>query len=845
MLHDDRLVAQLLAMHGMGKSATEADLVAVIDAHEAAGAPQLAVQFLRSRIQRYPDDERSRSLLARLLARMGQSADAVVVWRQLVDRFGPEALSMSDVLRYARDLSRTGDVDAAYAVLLRAKPRATEDDPAYWTDLATLAWEQDDTQTALVAYEHVYRVDPKTMHAGARLMTLLASAKRRDDAVRVAMAEHERTGDPNAVLFAAHLLANDGDWAALWSVIREAERAPGGLHSRAEYFVLKGDAAKHLGDVQEASRAYAQALALAPEDPTIRASALWTAIERGDQRQIQTYVDRFRHGTHDEAALWLPMAHGLATIGRPREAVLWFSLQLRSTPRDARILLDLSDALSIVGRESLAGALRRRAVTQLPRELTSAVRSRERTDDQRQLVESAALVLRETGGVSRADAWMSALLATPRARTAALRSSVLRAPRTDDETAVDWYLATGRPEHARRILARSAPDMLRKHRLALALVDGDPTQLKALVADTTNGSAEDRAHALVELERGRDAMAVMREELARAPNGPETAALDGELARLALIHRPNVRIGGVYEHITGLDVAGPALAASHDGPGGRLTYSASASRMFDRGGQLLLGGPRDEAELGVLLRHSSMTAVTDISAAFDYQAGSPVGRASLFDMRRAGRQLTVITELRAGSRIFDTSFLRVAAVRNLVSVGVRYDLPRWYASAELEGREEQTRRYQHLAWDAVATAETGVKLVTREPHVSVGAQVQASERAYPTRLPADVTSLVSPNVELVRALPPRFQLVGGVVHFSRADFSERTRPDRAPFPRYDCEAAFGALMPDTDTALHVLCGASVRAPGGYTTLLAFYNRGVAGVRNSENAELALSYTHLF
>jgi len=847
MLHDDRLVARLLAMHGIGKSASEADLVAVIDANEAAGTPQLAVDFLRTRIHLYPDDKRSRVLLARLLARMGQSRDAVAVWRQQVDRFGADALSMDDVLRYARDLSRIGDVDAAYAVLLRVQPRAPADDAAYWTDLATLAWERDDTQTALVAYERVYRLEPKTMHAGVRLMTLLANAKRRDDAVRIAMAEHERSGDPNPVLFAAHLLATDGDWAGLWSVIREAERAPGSLHTRPEYFVLKGDAAKHLGDVTEATKAYAQALALSPGDPYIRASALWTAIERGDQRQIRTYVEHFGHGARDEAALWLPMAHGLASIGRPREAVVWFSFQLRSTPRDARLLLDLSDALSMVGRDALSGELRRRAMTQLPREIASAVHSREKTEDQRQLVESAALVLRETSGVPRADTWMSALLVPPHARASALSGgrSGLRAPRTDEEIAVDWYLATGRPEHARRILARTAPETLRKHRLALALVDNDPTQMKALLASDSSGSAEDRAHALVELERGREAMTVMREDLARAPNGPDAPAMSGELAKLALVHRPNVRVGGVYEHITGLDVAGPALAASHDGLGGRLTYSASASRMFDRGGLLLMPTARDEAELGALLRVSSVAAVTDLSAALDYQADAPVGRAGLFDLRRVGRRFSVITEVRAAARIYDTSFLRVAAVRNSGSVGVRYDQPRWYATAELEGREEHTRGYQHLAWDAVATAEAGVKLVTREPHVSIGAQVQASERAYPTRLPGDVTRLVSPNVDLVRALPPSFQLVGGVIHVSRGDFYERTRPDRAPFPRYDCEAALGALMPDTDTALHVLCGASARAPGGYATLLAFYNRGVAGIRNNENAELALSYTVLF
>src|SRR5262249_261478 len=102
-----------------------------------------------------------------------------------------------------------------------------------------------------------------------------------------------------------------------------------------------------------------------------------------------------------------------------------------------------------------------------------------------------------------------------------------------------------------------------------------------------------------------------------------------------------------------------------------------------------------------------------------------------------------------------------------------------------------------------------------------------------------------PRVDIVRALPPTFQLLGGVVHFSRGDYLDRYRPDRAPFPRYDCEAAFGILFPDTDPALHVQCGASVRAPPGYASIFAFYKRGIAGVENNENAEATLSYTVAF
>ncbi|HVJ91642.1 MAG TPA: hypothetical protein VM580_17690, partial [Labilithrix sp.] len=108
MLHDDGVVAQLLTMQGTGRDATEADLVAVIEAREAAGTPALAVDFLRQRIKRYPDERRPRMLLAQLLVRAGRSRDAVALYKEQIDRFGFDALSLDETCRYARALARTG-----------------------------------------------------------------------------------------------------------------------------------------------------------------------------------------------------------------------------------------------------------------------------------------------------------------------------------------------------------------------------------------------------------------------------------------------------------------------------------------------------------------------------------------------------------------------------------------------------------------------------------------------------------------------------------------------------------------------------------------------------------------
>jgi tetratricopeptide (TPR) repeat protein len=836
MLSNDRIVAQLLARQGLMRGASDAELRAVIAADEIAGEPEAAASFLRHRIALYPTEKRSRVLLAGLFSRSGDSKRAVLVWRELIDTFGKDALSFVDAHSYARDLSRVGDVEAAYAVLTSLLQKAPLDAKDYWIDLATLAWDRDDDVLALVAYETVYRLDPKTPHAGARLLALLADAKREDDAVKLALSEHARTGDPQPVLFAAHLRAARNEWAGVKEVLDAAEKnappsAPS-LRQSEDFLLLRGDSSKQLGDLRGANDAYRRALVIAPASMSVRSNVLWSAIELGDPLPIRQLAVAWRGASLGETAMWSPMAVAFAKLGMFQEALPFFELQLRANPLDGHLLLDVADLLSKGARYTLARDLRRRAVVQLRGDALRAIRAPKPTVDDLRIVESTAVVIRERAGNAQGEKWLAAMRASnPRFAN-------------QEETALDWYMTTDRPEHARRILDRKTGSRkdLRNYRLAIAMLDEDRSAMSALLDASKDLPPAERMHASVLLDNDRAAATAIGEGLGPGAPVDDEPAMRQELQRIHLLHRPNVRASALYFHVTGLDIVGAQASASHDALRGRVIYSATGVEMRDRSNLLEASSAVREAEGGALYRHMTARGVTEASAAFNYQDQSPVARGALFDQRLLTRRLGLTSELRAGQRIDDTSLLRLVAVRNVAALGLRYDEHRWYASAELEGREDQTRRYEHLAWDVVESAEVGVKVLTREPHLSIGAQAQASQRDTRTALPSSISSRLSPRFDPASGLPPSFQAASAVIHFSRGDFLERYRPDRAPFPRYDCEGAIGALFPDTDTALHVLCGVSVRAPGGYTSLLAFYNRGIAGVRNNENAEVALSHT---
>lgn len=836
MIHDDKTVARLLVLHGLNRGATEGDLQAVVEAYEIAGTPDLATAFLRERIKRYPDERRTRVLLAEFLVRCGDTRAALAAWREQIAKFGEAALSPTETLKYARDLSRVGDVDAAYKVLVTLRAKAPDDAKEYWLDLATLAWDRDEDEIALAAYEKVYKADPATPHVAARVVALYADLGRVDDATPIALADYARTNDPLLVMAVAHLREQRGEWQKLKELIAAAGAKKGALQEREDWFILEGNCLKQLGEVPAAMSAYRRALGVSPESADAKANLLWTILDRNDVKQLRSALGLFARSSKDEALLWAPFAVGLVKLGRYAESVPYFEKHLEKHPDDSYMRLDYSDALLNLDRRGAANELRRQAVAKLRSDAVRALHARAKTEQDVHVIETTAALVRERSGAAQGEKWLDAIVRVdPRFRK-------------QEDVAVDAYIATDRPDYARRILLRLGEagrrGPLRRHRLALAIADNDRAEIAALLEGKGDLTPEERVHGLLALDRERPAIGAITEEIARTEPTAESG-LRETLARLGPYHRPTARFGGWYTHVTGLDVIGPVVGASHDVGSGALVYSGYGVQMTERAGIIALPDPRYEAEVGVTWRRPSARGVTELGAALNYQEGTPIAKPALFDQRLVTSRFGITTDLRLASRVDDTSFLRVGAMRNLVSVVGRYDAPWWYASLELEGREDMSRKYLHLAWDAVETAEAGVKLTRGEPHVSIGAQGQASQRSNRVDLPSDAEGLILPRVALVRALPPSFQLASAVLHVSRGDFLERYRPDRAPFPRYDCEVAAGVLFPDTDAAVHLKCGASARMPAGYASVVAFYNRGVAGVTNNENAELSLSYAIAF
>lgn len=842
-LNDDALVASLLSQRALDPAATPAELTAVVESFEALGDLPRATNFLKERLRRFPGERESRLELANLYARAGDAVSSAAVWKE-IEALGSAPLSAPEAQTYARELASAGDNAEAYRVLKSASSRAAPDAKDFWIDLATLAWDFDDSAEALAAYRIICGHKFGVPGAVQRLMQLDTEAGAVDEAIAVGLDAFRSEGDTSALLETARLQQEKGDWQGVMHTLDLAESRAGAFAGKQEFWLLRAEAFSRLGNGAMATQAYGNVLAIDPSSVAAQAALLWDALDRNDLAMLRRYVDEWRPGAQGAFELWAPFAVGLDRLGRATEAIPFFLRHFRAQPSDYLFDLEFSDALEHVGNAGLSVRMRRFAVGRLQHDSLAALGKSTLSLDERQVLEETATTKRQFVGAEAGDRWFHAIRA---ARGFATDSK-------DISFALDWYLAEDRVDSARHLIdsrrLSQNPSAVDKYRLSIALADDDLASIQHLVTTASGLDVDQRIDALVALGRDRLAGAEILDALNHQPDDADQ--LQEQLIQIRDRHAPMVRVGGTYVYIGGLDVFGPVVGGAVDWGPARILYSASAVQMETPDGTLSLKSPVDELEAGAVARFASERGATELGAALNvqpaqsYQGVTPLPKVTFFDQRLITDVIGTTVEAVVDDKIEDTSLLRVAAVQSRIELGLRADFARnWYAAGNVHAREDYTRVFQPVGTEIGEELEGGYKILTREPEWDVGLQGIAIQRPNDT-LPSSISGLVPSGADLALYLPPTYELVSIVTHLTRGDFWQRYRPDKTAFPRYDCEAAIGILFPDLDGAYHLQCSVSALVTrAGYVSAVAFFNRGVTGIDNQTNAEATVSYTQAF
>jgi tetratricopeptide (TPR) repeat protein len=850
MLGDQRTVAALLDQQALGPDAPWQSVVDAVEALEEVGETDRAAELLDRRARAIPRDRRALEALADLWARNGRSALAVGAWRRLVALAGP--LPAPQALAFATVLDRTGQRDEALRVLADAKTRAPDDAVELWNALGTLAWQSDDDDDALFAYRKLWSSGDRRSAVAERLMTLAAEAGAYEEAAAVATEGYAKSGDADLLLDLASLQASKQDWAGVLGTLGHVDPARMPAARRGDGLMMRAEAYEHLREWEAARMTYRAALALDPSSIGAKTALLEIAAARDDLSALREYTRRWTAAAAGEPELWAPIAVALDRVGRSREALAFFSRVARDGHADPALLFDFADALGRSGEDLWAWRLRRRAVALSRDHVMAAVRDPSADEDARSAAESTAEVVRDESGPDAGERWLRAIE----------RADGPRDARTDAFVA-SWCLREDRIECARRAVAghlelrhldAKGDDEAERWRglaLEIALAEDDHARVKDMLAEPTGLDAGDRIDALLMIERDQAAAAAITEALRVGRDDERVDEWRRRLAEIEERHAPSLSAAAAYDYVDGLGVYGPDAVASHDVGPARIVYTAGLRELSVQDSSLVQpGGVTQEVDGFVLARFGDPRGFEEAGAGMSFQTGTPLPRASVVGERLLRGGLGVTWHVGFDEPILDTGLLRLGAAQSIAEVGARYDFGELaYAEVDLHAREDHTRRFLHVANEAEEAIEAGVKLVGHEPEWDVGLQALASQRQNVATLPSDLAAFVPAadrTGDLSAYLPPSFQLVALVTHLTRGDFFERYRPDRASFPRYDCSAAAGVLLPDLDAALELQCAASVRVAAlAYVSATASFERGFFGVADQTNAESRVSFTQGF
>lgn len=692
-----------------------ATLLELASAYEEMGAPEKAVALLRPALTESGVSAQRRARLERLAAVAERNGDAQVQ-RAALQALLRQFDARPDVaLRLAALEHAQGDDAAAHAALALAAASAQADVAGqvdYWRAYAELARATGRRTDALGAYRRLLAVGVEADDVLVNAAALLEDEDPRE-AAQLYDRAWQRTGQTAFATQILYLLLRegDGDAARRWlHALPPAQRAQ--LEADARFLVQRATVRLADGQIGGARADALRASALRPDDASIEALLIWTLIAARDAPALRARLAASAHTGGDEPLLWGPFAAGWLALQEPRRAVPWLR-RLARDGGDPLWMLAYAEALEQLGSRDRAWDVRRHVWRQRARIEAGARSAQQRRDLQRRLVPLAAALLGGDAARARFDALLAAdsPVAHPATPEVAL---AYWAAREHAELMQAWLLgqyaqALQRPAWAELSVALAAGDGERAETLLDTLADWLPVA--------------DRIEAARRVGRTAQAQTLAFEALAARPDHDD-------------LHRRLTELVAGDRASTAAQFAGAGWRGFRQRPIDETTWLADGSvRIAARttlGATLAQTARRttDPEQLFDPPRHDTVAALDlayDVgeAAAARLRLQQRDGLAGEWGWRahgqwRAAPRLVLTAEAGQGQAATDSAYLRVGAVRDLLSIGATVRIAqREFVAATVEASRFDAQGGGAIGSGRVVRLEAGHTLRTEYPDLSV------------------------------------------------------------------------------------------------------------------------------
>ena len=338
---------------------TDAELDALVYAHEQRGTPERAERWLRTYVQRQPGHRLAWSRLAQNLENTGQLQAKLQMLQSMAQRFPQSA---GEIVDRANTAWRLHQPELAWDIL-RAGGNHTGD-AEYWRTRAALAWVLERPADLQHAYESLVASGTPLRHSEQH--ELIESYRYEQPRRALAMLMNSwRTWHDAAQLIGALALADRlGDLDAYAELLADSEQDPN-VSEASPILLARATFAERTQRYDEAEKLYRLGLERFPRDYRFHERYLWFLIERQRVAELPTLLGRWQSAAKHVGALRLPFATANQLLQRHDQALAWFRLYLRTNADDWVAQAAYADALEAAGRSEQAYRLRQVLMRQL------------------------------------------------------------------------------------------------------------------------------------------------------------------------------------------------------------------------------------------------------------------------------------------------------------------------------------------------------------------------------------------------------------------------------------------------------------------------------------------------
>ncbi|SDS01675.1 Tetratricopeptide repeat-containing protein [Halopseudomonas xinjiangensis] len=345
---------------------SDADLDALIYAHEQRGTPDHAERWLRRYLLRHPTHRLAWSRLGQNLENTQQLQAKAAVFRGMARRF---ELSPAERVDWASTVWRLHDPEAAWELLEADSDGIT--DPDYWRTRAALAWTLERPADLQRAYEALAASGTPLLRSEEAELIESYRDPRPEHALEMLVDSWRRWRDASHLVAALELADEQGNVELYRSLIAEGEADPNVADS-SRMLLARATLAERDERFDEAERLYRIGLERFPHDYVFHESLLWHLIDRQRVAELPTLLARWNQAAKRVGALWLPFATANQMLQRHEQALAWFRLYLRANADDWLVQAAYADALDAAGRSDQAYRLRGALVQRLDGHALSA-----------------------------------------------------------------------------------------------------------------------------------------------------------------------------------------------------------------------------------------------------------------------------------------------------------------------------------------------------------------------------------------------------------------------------------------------------------------------------------------